>query len=118
MPENEEPVGHGTMLPWLLDFYTAIGLRISFEKIPAVRMFFSIGAQLWLVLLLFFYLWYRRKTKLLLPVGAMLLYMIGNAFVPLVLLRYFVGIFLCHPMIAAFLFQSEKSQSTLSEETV
>ncbi len=118
MPENEEPVGHGNMLPWLLDFYTTIGLRVSFEKIPVVRMFFSIGAQLWLVLLLFFYLWYRRKTKLLLPVGAMLLYMIGNAFVPLVLLRYFAGIFLCHPMIAAFLFQSGKSQSKMSEEAV
>ena len=117
-PENEEPVGHGTMLPWLLDFYTTIGLRISFEKIPVARMFFSIGAQFWLVLLLFFYLWYRRRTKLLLPVGAMLLYMIGNAFVPLVLLRYFAGIFLCHPMIATFLFQPAKSQSKMSEEAV
>ena len=117
-PENEEPVGHGNMLPWLLDFYTTIGLRISFEKVPVVRWFFSIGAQLWLVLLMFFYLWYRKKTKLLLPVGAMVLYMIGNAFVPLVLLRYFAGVFLCHPMIAAFLLQPEKSQSTLSEEAV
>ncbi len=117
-PENEEPVGHGTMLPWLLDFYTTIGLRISFEKIPVARMFFSIGAQFWLVLLLFFYLWYRRRIKLLLPVGAMLLYMIGNAFVPLVLLRYFAGIFLCHPMIATFLFQPAKSQSKMSEEAV
>ena len=117
-PENEEPVGHGNMLPWLLDFYTTIGLRISFEKVPVVRWFFSIGAQLWLVLLMFFYLWYRKKTKLLLPVGATVLYMIGNAFVPLVLLRYFAGVFLCHPMIAAFLLQPEKSQSTLSEEAV
>ena len=48
----------------------------------------------------------------------MLLYMIGNAFVPLVLLRYFAGIFLCHPMIAAFLLQSGKSQSIMSEEAV
>ncbi len=115
-PENEEPVGHRNMLPWLLDFYTTIGLRISFEKIPMVRWLFSIGAQFWLILLLFFYLWYRKRTKLLLPTGAMLLYMIGNAFVPLVLLRYFAGVFLCHPMIAAFLLQSGKSQSTVSEE--
>ena len=81
-----------------------------------VRWLFSIGAQFWLILLLFFYLWYRKRTKLLLPTGAMLLYMIGNAFVPLVLLRYFAGVFLCHPMIAAFLLQSGKSQSTVSEE--
>ena len=108
-PENEEPVEHLSLAPGILEYYTDIGLRISFEKIPVIRMFFSIGAQLWLTLGLFMYLWYRKKTKLLLPVGAMLLYMIGNAFVPVVLLRYFAGIFLCHPMIAAFLLQPGKA---------
>ena len=107
--ENDEPVKHLTKSETLLDFYTRIGLRISFEKVPVLSMFFSIGAQLWLTVLLFLYLWYRRKTKLLLPVGAMLLYMIGNAFTPIVLLRYFGGIFLCHPMAAAFLLQPEKA---------
>ena len=107
--ENDEPVKHLTKSETLLDFYTRIGLRISFEKVPVLSMFFSIGAQLWLTMLLFLYLWCRRKTKLLLPVGAMLLYMFGNAFVPIVLLRYFGGIFLCHPMIAAFLLQPEKT---------
>ena len=111
VPENDEPVEHRSLAPGILEYYTNIGLRISFEKIPAVRMFFSIGAQLWLTLFLFMYLWYRKKTKLLLPAGAMLLYMIGNAFVPIVLLRYFAGIFLCHPMIAAFLLQPSKSES-------
>ena len=105
LPENDEPVEHLSLAPGILEYYTDIGLRISFEKIPVIRMFFSIGAQLWLIFFLFMYLWYRRKTKLMLPAGAMLLYMIGNAFVPIVLLRYFAGIFLCHPMIAAFLLQ-------------
>ena len=105
LPENEEPVEHLSLAPGILEYYTNIGLRISFEKIPVIRMFFSIGAQLWLTLGLFMYLWYRKETKLLLPVGAMLLYMIGNAFVPVILLRYFAGIFLCHPMIVAFLLQ-------------
>ena len=111
LPENEEPVEHLSLAPAVLEYYTNIGLRISFEKIPVVRMFFSVGAQLWLTLFLFMYLWYRKKTKLLLPAGAMLLYMIGNAFVPIVLLRYFAGIFLCHPMIAAFLLQPSKSET-------
>ena len=112
LPENEEPVEHRSLAPGILDFYTTIGMRISFEKIPVIRMFFSIGAQGWLVLGLFMYLWFRRKTKLLLSAGAMLLYMAGNAFVPLVLLRYFAGIFLCHPMIAAFLLQPGKAETT------
>ena len=108
LPENEEPVEHLSLAPGILDYYTTIGLRISFENIPVVNMFFSVGAQFWLVLGLFMYLWYRKKTKLLLPAGAILLYMIGNAFVPIVLLRYFAGAFLCHPMIAAFLMQPGK----------
>lgn len=111
VPENDEPVDHRSLAPGILEYYTNIGLRISFEKIPVVRMLFSVGAQLWLTIFLFMYLWYRKKTKLLLPVGAMLLYMIGNAFVPIVLLRYFAGIFLCHPMIAAFLLQPTRSES-------
>ena len=111
LPENEEPVEHLSLAPGILNYYTDIGLRISFEKIPVVRMLFSVGAQLWLTFFLFMYLWYRKKTKLLLPVGAMLLYMTGNAFVPIVLLRYFAGIFLCHPMIAAFLLQPSKSET-------
>ncbi len=111
LPENEEPVEHLSLAPGILDFYTGIGLRISFEKIPVVNLFFSIGAQLWLVLGLFIYLWGRKKTKLLLPAGTILLYMIGNAFVPLVLLRYFAGVFLCHPLIAAFLLQPGKAET-------
>ncbi len=114
-PENEEPVEHLSLAPGILEYYTDIGLRISFEKIPVIRMFFSIGAQLWLTLGLFMYLWYRKKTKLLLPVGAMLLYMIGNAFVPVVLLRYFAGIFLCHPMVAAFLLQPGKAEAAQAD---
>ena len=45
-PENEEPVEHLSLAPGILEYYTDIGLRISFEKIPVIRMFFSIGAQL------------------------------------------------------------------------
>ena len=57
---------------------------------------------------------YRKKTKLLLPACAILLYMIGNAFVPIMLLRYFSAVFLCHPMIAAFLLQSGKAEAAES----
>ena len=115
VPENDEPVEHRSLAPGILEYYTNIGLRISFEKIPAVRMFFSIGAQLWLTLFLFMYLWYRKKTKLLLPAGAMLLYMIGNAFVPIILMRYFAAVFLCHPMIIAFLLQPGRCETIPTE---
>lgn len=112
-PENEEPVGHANLLPGLLDFYTRIGLYLSFEKVPVISMMFSVGAQFWLVIFLFLFLWYRKKTKLLLPAGAVLLYMIGNAFVPIMLLRYFAAVFLCHPLLAAFLLQGGKMEEAI-----
>ena len=74
-----------------------------------VRLNVGTAAVTVLTVFLFLYLWYRKKKTLLLPAGIMLLYLIGNAFVPIVLLRYFAGIFLCHPMIAAFLLQPEKA---------
>ena len=113
VPWNEEPLEHANLLPGLLDFYTKIGLFISFEKAPVLSMLFSIGAQFWLVTFLFLYLWYRKRTKLLIPAGAILFYMLGNAFVPIMLLRYFAAAFLCHPMIAAFLLQSGKAEETV-----
>ena len=115
---NEEPIGHANLLPGVLNFYKRIGLMISFERIPGVSMLFSVGAQGWLMLNLFLYLWYRKKRGLLLPAGAMLAYMAGNAFVPIVLLRYFAAAFLCHPMIAAFTLQPEKAgEGTGENET-
>ena len=115
LPENEEPSEHHSLLPGLLDFYTTIGLRISFERIPVVSWMFSIGAQFWLTVFLFLYLWYRKKKGLLLSAGTILLYMIGNAFVPIVLLRYFAAVFLCHPMIAAFLLQPGRCETIPTE---
>ena len=114
--EHDLPIRHDNLLPGLLNFYTDIGLRISFEKVPVVSMWFSIGAQTWLVLCLFLYLWYRKKRMLLVPAGAILLYLIGNAFVPIVLLRYFAAVFLCHPMIAVFLLQPGKSEELMPPE--
>ena len=115
LPENEAPSEHCSLAPGILDFYTGIGLRISFERIPVISWMFSIGAQWWLTVFLFLYLWYRKKTGLLLSTGAVLLYMIGNAFVPIVLMRYFAGVFLCHPMLIAFLLQPGRCETIPTE---
>ena len=115
LPENEPPSEHHSLAPAILDYYTNIGLRISFEKIPVVSWMFSIGAQFWLTVFLFLYLWYRKKTRLLLSAGAILLYMIGNAFVPIILMRYFAAVFLCHPMIIAFLLQPGRCETIPTE---
>lgn len=105
LADLEEPVTHSNLMPKVLDFYTQIGLYISFEKIPIISMLFSIGFQFWVVLNAFFYILYRKQTNLILPVGIILGYMIICSFVPLVLLRYFAAVFLAMPMVIVFTLQ-------------
>lgn len=101
----EQPAVHMNLLPRVLDFYTKIGLYISFEKIPVISMLFSIGFQFWIMLNCLFYLLYRKQRELYLPISIIVGYMIFSAFVPLVLLRYFAAIFLAMPIIILFTIQ-------------
>ncbi len=93
------------LLPPANAFYTAIGLYLSFEKIPVVSMLFSIGFQFWILLNCVFYVRFRRCGHLYVPLAILLGYMLVSAFVPLVLLRYFAAVFLAMPLILCFTVQ-------------
>lgn len=101
----EEPGVHMDYLPSLLNYYSKIGLYISFEKIPIVSMFFSIGFQFWIILNCLFYVMYRKINTLILPIAIILGYMIISACAPLVLLRYFAAAFFAVPMLIVFTLQ-------------
>jgi len=90
------------LLPAVFSFYEKIGLMISYEKLPVVSMFFSIGSQIWLLLYCVFYAAYRKCRPLLWPLMIICVYTICCAFVPLVLLRYFGALFFVFPMILVF----------------
>lgn len=89
------------LLPGVFAFYEWIGLRLSFEKIPVVSMLFSIGFQVWLLLFLLFYVVYRKRRPLLLPIMVLFIYVVCSAFTPLVLLRYYSALFLAMPILIA-----------------
>lgn len=101
----DRPAEHHSLLPGLLKYYEALGLHISFEKIPVLSMLFSIGFQFWGILNCVFYLVYRRRGELLLPTAIVGLYMLFSSFTPLVLLRYYSLVFFAVPLIAAFTVQ-------------
>lgn len=101
----EEPVIHRNLWPEVLNYYTQIGLYISFERIPIISMLFSIGFNLWVILNCLLYAVYKKNTKLYLPLAIILVYALVSACVPLVLLRYFAAIFLAMPMIIVFTIQ-------------
>ncbi len=112
----EEPAEHMNYLPSILNYYTQIGLNISFEKIPIISMLFSIGFQFWILLNCLFYNMFRRHKKLLLPLFIILAYMLISAFVPLILLRYFAAIFFCVPMLFVFTMQPSHIQNISTAE--
>jgi hypothetical protein len=106
--ETEEPAVHMNLWPKALDYYTQIGLFISFEKIPIVSMLFSIGFQFWIILNSLFYVVYRKAKKLILPIAIILGYMLISACVPLVLARYFAAAFFAFPMLLIFTLQPNR----------
>ena len=80
------------------EFYRIICRDISFEKIPILSMLFSIGFQYWLLLNCLFYSVYRRRKKWFLPLGVIFVYLVFCFFIPLVLMRYFMPLFLFFPV--------------------
>ena len=101
----EEPGVFRNLLPGVNRFYQKIGLFLSFERIPLLSMLFSIGFQFWILLNCAFYVMYRRCRHLYVPVLILLGYMIASAFVPLVLLRYFIAVFFALPLVLTFTLQ-------------
>jgi len=106
--KEEEPAVHMNLWPKALNYYTQIGLYISFEKIPIVSMLFSIGFQFWIILNSLFYVVYRKAKKLILPIAIILGYMLISACVPLVLARYFAAAFFAFPMLFIFTLQPNR----------
>lgn len=103
--EIAAPGIHKQYFPSTRNFYKSIGLMISFEKIPILSAFFSIGAHFWLMLYTVFYIEYKKCSCFRLPCYTVLIYALLSAFVPLVLLRYFCGLFFAFPLVCAFVWQ-------------
>lgn len=108
----DKPGTHRQFLPGIWNFYTKIGLYLSFEKIPIISMLFSIGFQVWVLLNCAFYIAYRKYRQLYLPVAILLGYTVISAFVPLVLLRYFCALFFALPMTVVFTLQPTRAIGT------
>ncbi|MDE6946653.1 MAG: hypothetical protein K2P14_05685 [Anaeroplasmataceae bacterium] len=105
--EIEAPGSQSHFLPNISEFYKKIGLMISFEKIPVISMLFSIGFQFWLLLNCCFYSVYRKCSTQWVSLAIILGYSLISACVPLILLRYFAGLFFAFPLILVFTLQPE-----------
>ena len=91
-------------LPWLYDFYDRIARKYYYQKIPGVRLLFSIGAMFWIVLFTWFYgIW--RKDKGIMAALLLILCFCATCFLgPTVLVRYYLNLFYIFPVCIALLF--------------
>lgn len=96
-------------LPMLYDYFKSIQLEGSYQKYPVFRLFFSIGAMMWITLITWFYgLWKKDKSisRTLLPI---LLVCFTSLLGPVSLVRYYWILFCLFPVCAAFLFAKPHS---------
>lgn len=94
VPELGGAVLYHSFFPGLQTFLYNLTSRNTYLSIPVLRMFFSVGAQCWLSLVLFLAACYRRDQGMMLAMGWMLSMLALLFFAPGVLVRYVFPIFL------------------------
>ena len=81
----------------LLAFYKGIAERCSYRRLPVIRLFFSTGAMLWIVLTLLFYGIYRKDGRMVWPMLLLLAYCATSMLGPVALVRYYLVLFYALP---------------------
>ncbi|MBQ7679275.1 MAG: hypothetical protein IJT34_05450 [Butyrivibrio sp.] len=103
----EEPGELQSKLPWLYDRLWTISRMISFQRIPVISLFFSVGWMFWLLLFTMGYLLYRRSpfrlASLMFPLMLCGTYFLG----PIVQVRYYLPLFYLMAYMVSCLFERE-----------
>ena len=100
-------------LEWLYDFYVKLASQISYQKIPVVRLLFSIGAMFWVVLTTWFYGIYVKNRGIIWAFLLVLLYCLTAMLGPVSLVRYYLILFYGFPVSITFLVGSGRKKSTI-----
>lgn len=98
-----------TKAPKLLEFYEDIASGFSYQKIPLVRLFFSIGAMFWVALFVTAFAIYKNNRALYLSMLMVLLCCLTCFLGPISLVRYYLILFYGFPINIGFLLCKEES---------
>lgn len=96
-----------TKAPILLEFYRKIATEHYYQKIPVLRLFFSVGAMFWLHLFVLFYAIYQRNKPLIMAMLMALLCCATALLGPVSLVRYYLVLFYGFPVSMGFLFTGQ-----------
>ena len=100
-------------LPWLYDFYKSIYFEGSYQKYPVLRLFFSIGAMMWMTIITWFYgLW--KKDRNISKILSLILLVCFTLFLgPVSDVRYYLILFCLFPVCLAFLIGNPENNHNL-----
>ncbi|MCM1303876.1 MAG: DUF6020 family protein [Lachnospiraceae bacterium] len=93
--------------PRLLEFYRKIAEDFYYQKLPAVRLLFSIGAMFWVMLFVLAFAVYRKDRPLITTMLLALLYCLTLFLGPVSLVRYYLVLFYGFPVNVCYLFSSK-----------
>ncbi len=100
-----------TKFPSLLTFYKKISTDYYYQKIPVVRILFSVGAMFWIALLTFFYGVYKKRFEIIMPMILVLAYCFTNLLGPISLVRYYLILFYGFPVFISFLLSGDNKKN-------
>ncbi|MCM1101727.1 MAG: DUF6020 family protein [Clostridium sp.] len=102
--------------PKLLEFYRRIAEEFSYQKIPVVRLLFSIGGMLWAALFVWSFAMYRRNRPLASAMLLTLLYCATLLLGPVSLVRYYLILFYGLPLHIGWLFAGREDEAAARVE--
>ncbi len=94
--------------PKLLKFYEKIASEYYYQKIPVVRLLFSIGAMFWVALFTWSFAVYQKNKPLYLAMLPVLLCCATVFLGPISLVRYYLVLFYGFPVSVGFLCAGKK----------
>lgn len=117
--EQEEHTSYFEMVMWaggerdskapcLLEFYRKIAEDFYYQKLPGVRLLFSIGAMFWVMLFVLAFAIYQQNRPLIITMLLVLLYCLTLFLGPVSLVRYYLVLFYGFPVNICYLFSQKE----------
>ena len=90
----------------LLRFYEKISKEYYYQKVPGIRLLFSVGAMFWIALITFCYGLWCRDRSITISLLLILAFCLTNLLGPVVLVRYDLMLFYGFPVCLGYLFKN------------
>ena len=99
--------------PLLLDYIMDISKGELYQKIPGIRLLYSIGAMMWLVVIGVFYGFYSKRQEYIWSGMVVLAICFTNFLGPVSLVRYYLVLFYGSPFWITLLFPKGRSRNAM-----